>query len=42
MTIRYTFEQGDEDAVQVTNQNGVTWDVKVFHRPEHLMNTPGA
>jgi 2-polyprenyl-3-methyl-5-hydroxy-6-metoxy-1,4-benzoquinol methylase len=28
-----------EDAVQVTNQDGVTWDIKVFHRSERLMNT---
>jgi 2-polyprenyl-3-methyl-5-hydroxy-6-metoxy-1,4-benzoquinol methylase len=28
-----------EDAVQVRNQDGVTWDIKVFHRREHLMNT---
>jgi 2-polyprenyl-3-methyl-5-hydroxy-6-metoxy-1,4-benzoquinol methylase len=28
-----------EDAVQVTNRDGVTWDIKIFQRPEHLMNT---
>jgi SAM-dependent methyltransferase len=28
-----------EDGVHVTNQDGVTWDIKVFHRSEHSMNT---
>ena len=28
-----------EDAVQVRNQNGVTWDIKIFRRPEQLIST---
>ena len=28
-----------EDAVQVRNQNGVTWDIKIFRRPDQLIST---
>jgi 2-polyprenyl-3-methyl-5-hydroxy-6-metoxy-1,4-benzoquinol methylase len=27
-----------EDAVQVRNQNGLTWDIKIFRRPEQLIS----